>query len=211
LKSNNYVWYASYGSNLSKDRFKCYIDGGTAMGADIRDPGCRDSSPPLKDKSVKINNELVFTGECFKWSNKGVAVIDFNKSENVFTYARMYLITKQQFIDIVKQENGLKVESKLNIDFDYAKNNESEIIFKNKMYGRILYVGQEEGYPIFSFTTCEPISKLYINEPSKEYLQMIGRGLKESHNLSKEEIVKYFISHKGVKNTYTEEDLIKIL
>ncbi|CCH80358.1 hypothetical protein BN12_90013 [Nostocoides japonicum T1-X7] len=40
------VWYAAYGSNLSLERFHCYVAGGRPPGGRHTYPGCRDASPP---------------------------------------------------------------------------------------------------------------------------------------------------------------------
>ena len=42
------VFYAAYGSNLSAERFACYIAGGTAPGASRALPGARDSASPSR-------------------------------------------------------------------------------------------------------------------------------------------------------------------
>ncbi len=52
------VWYASFGSNLNRNRFMRYIDGGVAAGAKIPQPGCSDKTPPLKDAPIKIPHQL---------------------------------------------------------------------------------------------------------------------------------------------------------
>ncbi|XP_010939166.2 histone deacetylase 5 isoform X1 [Elaeis guineensis] len=44
--SNIEVWYASYGSNMWKPRFLCYIEGGKVEGMNKPCPGSRDKSSP---------------------------------------------------------------------------------------------------------------------------------------------------------------------
>src|SRR5262245_21448659 len=61
------VWYASYGSNLNRERFMCYIKGclppGALPGA-TPNPGSRDTHDPLADKAIAIRNfELYFADE----------------------------------------------------------------------------------------------------------------------------------------------------
>ena len=55
---SSYVWYASYGSNMSKERFLCYIRGGSVEGMTKRCEGCADPSEPLKDLYIEIPHEL---------------------------------------------------------------------------------------------------------------------------------------------------------
>ncbi|MBL0236650.1 MAG: hypothetical protein IPQ02_08595 [Saprospiraceae bacterium] len=37
----DYIWYASYGSNLLEERFQCYIKGGMPKGSTKTYLGCR--------------------------------------------------------------------------------------------------------------------------------------------------------------------------
>lgn len=210
MNKENYVWYASYGSNLSKSRFYCYIKGGKPEGSNITESGCRDMSLPLDDKKLILNNELLFVEKSKRWGNKGVAIIDTKIKPSIKTYGRMYLITKDQFIDVVKQENGIKVEESLNVNFPKHEKGSSEVLFKNKRYGRIVYVGEELGHPIFTFTTSVPIEDCIINQPSEEYLKMIANGIYETYKLSSVDIAKYFIGFEGVQGNYKLNDLINI-
>lgn len=210
MNKENYIWYASYGSNLSKSRFYCYIKGGKPEGSNINESGCRDKSLPLEDKKIILNNELLFVEKSKRWGNKGVAVLDTKIQPSIKTYGRMYLITKDQFIDVVKQENGIKVEESLNLHFPEHVNGNSKVLFKDKRYGRIVYVGKDSGYPIFTFTTSAPIENSIINQPSEEYLKMIANGLYETYKLNAVEIAKYFIGFKGVQGNYKLSDLINI-
>lgn len=61
---------------------------------------------------------MYFAKSSGNWENGGVAFIKTNLDEKKQTLGRMYLITKEQFIDVVKQETNFKGE--LMIDFDRA-------------------------------------------------------------------------------------------
>ena len=113
------VWYASYGSNLKKSRFMCYIQGGNPEGTTKIYEGCNNKQPPRKDKSIIIPHELYFSKQSSTWENKGVAFITIKRNESSITYGRMYLITKQQFMEVVRQENGIcPNDSSININFE---------------------------------------------------------------------------------------------
>jgi hypothetical protein len=99
------VWYASYGSNLKRERFVCYIKGGTPKGSAKRNEGCRDKSEPAESRPISINGEIYFAGQSRPWGNGGVAFIREN-SEQGSTLGRKYLITEEQFNDVVMQENS---------------------------------------------------------------------------------------------------------
>src|SRR5438046_3062218 len=99
------IWYVSYGSNLSYEgRFMCYISGGTPAGSHHSNPGCRDMTPPVADKPVAMDFELYFAGYSKNWN--GAAAFIRRRPTPSTTLGRMYLLTDDQFNDVVLQENN---------------------------------------------------------------------------------------------------------
>ncbi len=186
---SNLVWYASYGSNLCMDRFLCYIQGGTPQGSSKLHAGCTDKFLPKNIKNIVINRQLYFAKEYSSWGKGGVAFIKNNISDEVCTLGRMYLITYDQFIEVVKQENDYTGE--LTIDFLDAIDKGNSVFLNNAWYGNLIYLGQEEGFPKFSFTNETDLND-EVNSPSKEYLDTLKRGVKESYEMSDNEIQDYF-------------------
>src|SRR3954449_2685541 len=74
-KIMDYVWYASYGSNINTDRFLCYIKGGKPEGSSKVETGCKDPSLPIASSTFTMNFPLYFAKEAAKWESKGVAFI----------------------------------------------------------------------------------------------------------------------------------------
>lgn len=204
-----YIWYLSYGSNLNKNRFGCYILGGQPEGSLETEKGCSDIAMPLKDKGKTIPHEMVFAGTSSRWNNKGVAAIDPKKDPTALTYARMYLITKDQFFDLVKQENNIPLTQKHL--WDLPEKGESKVILPKSWYGKLLCIGEEEGYPIYTFTIIEDFSSIKINPPDPAYIKIIQKGLEESHIFSLWEAEKYLIQLRGIKGHYSREALQHIL
>ena len=58
--NQEYVWYVGYGSNLNKQRFLCYILGGTPKYGCKSNQGCINKALPPEDRSIKIPNGLYF-------------------------------------------------------------------------------------------------------------------------------------------------------
>ena len=110
------IWYAAYGSNLSEHRFLCYINGGKPEGASEEQLGMRDKSPPLINMHFSISHELYFADYAVRWDG-GVAFISPEPSEKYETHCRIYLIKRQQFIELLSQENRI-LNSKVEVDFD---------------------------------------------------------------------------------------------
>ena len=123
----------------------------------------------------------------------------------------MYLITGEQFTEIVRQENGLEVED-ASIIIDLEKTiSDGESMIQPEWYGRIMYLGEEEGCPIFTFTAKWEDGSVEPREPGENYLKTIARGIKETHGLSDEGIVEYFIRIDGVRGFLEKEELYRLL
>lgn len=151
MKSNKeYIWYASYGSNISRDRFLCYIKGGKPIGSQKEYTGCTDKTLPLDDEEIYIKSELYFAKKSKTWNGGGVGFIKTEFDEKVNTLGRMYLITKEQFEEVVKQETNFKGE--LSIDYEQATNNGNLVFRENSWYGNLIYLGNKE---IFRFSLLQ--------------------------------------------------------
>jgi hypothetical protein len=196
------VWYVSYGSNICKDRFMCYINGEKPEGSVKQEKGCRDKTPPKADEKIDLTYPLYFAKEKSKWGTGGVAFIGHKELVEDKTIGRMYLITNEQFVDVVAQENNL----------DHLYINLNEVMEKgykdmnDGWYGRIMYLGLKGDAPMFSFTNPKPIGADRFSLPSSAYLKTISKGLLEI-GLSKEEIVLYFNQCSGIKDRFTNEEL----
>jgi hypothetical protein len=151
---DKYVWYVAYGSNLFKERFMAYINGGIYKGNGRKYKGCNDKTPPLKDMPYLIPHELYFGNKSTTWGGKGVAFIDADKSG--LTLGRAYLIKEEQFIEIQQQE-GLEDE----------------------WYGSVVQLQEgEDNIPCRTFTSKKRNAE---NKPSKEYVDVILKGLFETY------------------------------
>nr|WP_209481445.1 hypothetical protein [Virgibacillus litoralis] len=206
MEDIKYVWYASYGSNLSRDRFLCYIKGGKPKGSEKVEVGCKDKSLPIKETTYIMRYPLYFAKSSSRWQNKGVAFIGLNEDEEHHTYSRKYLITVEQFMDVVKQENN---GAELDIDLIEIIKNGSKTL-RDSWYGTILYLGEEDGYPILTFTAYWDLDVPY-NKPSEEYLSMIINGLKTTLELEDTEVLNYLSSKPGVADNYNRNEIEELL
>ena len=200
-----YLWYASYGSNLSRERFMCYIEGGKPKNSSKTEKGCLDKTPPKDDRPHEINHALYFARNSKKWNNGGSCILSIKFDKNKITYGRKFLITVEQFLDIVSQNNGV---DNIEIDFDDVMKNGSKSI-NNSLSGNILYLGDEEGYPIFTFTSHFDETE-YV-KPDILYLATIGAGVKNTFNMTSEQVTDYFMGLDGIKQNYYRNDLLKQL
>ena len=206
------VWYVCYGSNLLEDRFLCYIRGGVIPGNVRSERGAKDSSLPKRSEPCMIDHELFFSTPIKKWFGSGVAYINPKKldqkddleanpgmvqtdEKSNVTLGRRYLITLEQFLDIVRQENALPADCKISIDFDQLKLTGSQVVLPGSHYGRLLYLGDMEGYPMYSFTCIPSMEEMAKAPLFGPYYDVIAQGLKETFHMSKKEIAAYLGRH----------------
>ena len=155
---------------MSRARFDIYLRGGTPEGATHHYPGCRDLSAPLDDRALEIDMQLCFGGSSRTWGG-GVAFVRPGGTAK----ARAYLITDEQFADVIAQENWLEPGS-IGIDGgDY-------------MYGVIPELGELDGHPVRTITQAPDTP---LNPPSAAYVKHIVDGLREAHGMSDEAIEAY--------------------
>jgi len=200
----DYVWYLSYGSNILEERFLKYISGGKFRNKDKIEFGANDKSLPLKSIIKLMDYNIYFSKKSSAWQNGGVAFLDTTKLGK--SICKMYLITKEQFLDVLAQENGLDPKTdKIAINFDYFKRNET-LRLSNNWYGKMIKLGSYEGSMIFSFTENKKTNEYF--SPSIIYLETIIDGLLES-DVSKLEIYNCFIKYEGVKDNTILIDYLK--
>jgi hypothetical protein len=190
------VWYVCYGSNLCYDRFLCYLEGGKAAGSRTKQPGARDSSEPTDERAVFIPYYLYFSQKSMNWHGGGVAFLDPRRDDSVQTLGRAYLISREQFEDVFRQENR---NQDLCIDWDTLLNAGTQNL-GDGWYHQIIKTGELEGKPILTFTHSGNSDERGINPPSEQYLRTIIAGLFETYNLGKEGMKKYLRDMRGIKD-----------
>lgn len=200
-----YVWYATFGAGIDKDRFRRYIEGGTPEGSRRVLVGCRDKTPPVKDMFISLPYELYFSGESLSWlAGGGMANLAVKRSAKTHTIARAYLITVEQFEDIAAQEN---FQSKpLRLPMTKAINTGHAIIGNvegDRTYDVLLYCGERERTPVFSLTSLRP--RLGYAPPSPSYTQFLCKGLSQNPKFSAQSAIDYLASRPGIAGNYSKE------
>ena len=185
------VWYASYGSNLSRDRFLHYLGGGQPEGASRTYPGARDRTAPADDRALTLPGEMFFAWESPTWGG-GIAFYDADSAGP--TLARAYLVSEQQFADVAAQEMHRRPGDDLDLAHVLAHSRHD---LGPGRYEALHLVGELEGRPVLTFTTPEPLA-LQRNAPAPAYLAMLVSGLREAHGLSDAEIVDYLAGRPGL-------------
>ena len=163
-ENRDYVWYASYGSNLLYERFVTYIQGGNCKFNGEDYPGCRDKSLPKDSRPITIPYKMYYGNKSVSWGNGGVSFLNIESTGEAL--GRMYLVTREQFQDISRQEGRGK-----------------------NWYNNSVNLGEYEGREIITFTN--KIKRLH-QKPSEKYLEVIRRGIKETYPAMNEtDVMKY--------------------
>jgi succinyl-diaminopimelate desuccinylase len=203
-----YVWYATFGSGLCKENFLALVSGGAPKGARHVYRGCRDKTLPLKDMFMSLPYELYFSGESLAWAG-GHAVLDTKRTTKAHTVARAYLITIEQFEDIIAQENLQDRAARLPLSKAIHHGHAPIDNLKDiRVYDELLYCGEEEGIPVFSLTSRRP--RLNATPPPTDYTRFLCKGLSQNPQLSTEAAVNYLASRPGIVGHYKKQTLTEL-
>ena len=185
----DYIWYVGYGSNLSEQRFVCYIKGGTPHFGKRKNNACKkDTTLPVENKMIIIPYTLYFAlpnncKETRNWGCGGVAFIGHYEDKEVKTFCRMWKITIEQYKHIRNEEGP--------------------------WYGKEIPLGENSGVPIYTITNESVLSNTIC--PADTYLKTIALGLKETYKFNEQEIADYLIDKEGIKDCLKKDNLMKII
>ncbi|MDN4162624.1 histone deacetylase [Nocardioides abyssi] len=186
------VWYVSYGSNMAADRLACYLEGGCPPGGSRRNPGARDTTPPLRSRAVDLPGTTYFAGRSPQWGG-GVAFYDHATPGR--TAARAYLVTAAQLADIAAQEmyrvpaDGDPIEQLVLDPLDGGRHEVGP-----GHYETLVEVGEADGHPLLTFTAPHGADAVEHTRPADAYLAVMATGLRESRGWSADEVAAYLAS-----------------
>ncbi|MBW8485504.1 histone deacetylase [Actinomadura parmotrematis] len=204
------LWYVAYGSNLYRERFACYLAGGTPPGGAWRYPGCRDAAPARDDRAVLLPGGIYFAHTSLTWGG-GMAFYDPGLPGRA--PARAYLLTAAQFCDVMAQEMRRRVDA-----HDPGTDRDlSEVLATGRQrlgpgrYETLLKVGERDGRPMLTFTAPHPAAEAPLNAPSAPYLTMLGRGLAEAHGWDADRAAAYLAARPGARRNWTHRRIADLL
>ena len=190
------LWYVAYGSNLSRARFQVYLRGGTPAGGTREHPGARDSRGPLDDAAVLVPGGLRFVGVSSIWGG-GMAIYDAGAAGAVA--ARAYLVTADQFVDVLAQE--MRQEPDLDLDLAAVHETGWHSLGAGR-YQTLAHLGERDGLPMLTFTSAD-VEDHPLNAPSAGYLRTIALGLRESHAWTAAATGRYLAGFPGAAGTWS--------
>ena len=202
------VWYVAYGSNLSSDRLRIYLEGGRPVGGMRTYEGCRDASPPQDAVPTTLALPLYFAGRSRTWDG-GIAFVDPAPAPDAETFARAWLVTASQLEDIVAQERGAPHEA---IDVPKVVRDGVTVLGDGSYYGTLVSCGTIRQLPAVTCTAPPPgPDGPAVAAPTSAYLRTIARGLTESHGLDPSAAARYLGGHPGVAEAWEPDELVATL
>lgn len=189
------LWYVAYGSNLSRRRFDVYLHGGTPDGGARHHPGARDPSGPRADVALVIPGGIRFVDTSSVWGG-GMAIYDAHAEGRVA--ARGYLITSEQFVDVLAQE----MHGAPGLDVDLALVHETgwHSIGPGR-YQTVALLGLRDEHPMLTFTAAD-VDDHPVNPPSEGYLRTMASGLREAHGWTASQIGRYLSPFPGTEGVW---------
>jgi hypothetical protein len=137
-----------------------------------------------------ITGGLYFAGHSSVW-RAGMAFYDANVAGEVA--ARAYLITTEQFVDILAQETRQSPGMTLDLG----------PVFRGERYSNgvggypiLVRVGERQGLPLVTFTR-DRRNVSTLAAPSVLYLAAMATGLREAHGWSRTQIDRYLSALPG--------------
>lgn len=201
--ASDLVWYASYGSNLSKSRFGVYLRGGQLPGRPRLYTGARDVTSPRADMPLMLNGQVYFAGQSSVWGG-GFGL--FDPSSDGTTPARAYLVTLEQFSDVVAQEMGRPPGPTLDVSRAIRAGRDT---LGPGPYETIVRTGFVNNIPVLTFTAPAPRRPLSV--PAAPYLAVIGRGIIEAHGWCPTRTGTYLASLPGAAGHWQAESVADLL
>ncbi len=186
-----HIWYVAYGSNLSWERFCKYLQGGQPEGSERNYPGCRDTSDAVDSFGLLIAGGVYFAGQSSGWG-AGMAFYDAGAKGEVA--ARAYLITTEQFVDVLAQETRRAPGMTLDLKPLFQGDSYSSGVGG---YPLLVRVGKSDALPLVTFTRPWNTASL-LAAPSAPYLAAMAIGLHEAHGWSEVQINRYLSALPGV-------------
>lgn len=222
------VMYASYGSNLHRDRFMTYIQGGTPTGSRRNYPGCSDTTEPEFDIPIRYHGgfRAHFALTSSTWRG-GIAFMDQTPDDETATaLGRAYKLPIGQFDEVVHFENGgylAKTARPVPLDEVLAT---GRSVTGEGVYETMVHIGDYEGMPVLTFTAPFSVKDalgkngsltrnkvrlpVMTNKPSAAYCRMIGNGLQETFGVSEVAAADYLRGMPGGEK-WSRADLVAVL
>lgn len=172
------AWYAAYASNQVKEhRFRYYLEGGVLPETGRVHAGARNPAPPERDVPLWLPGTVYFATESTTWGPTGRALYDPDTPGP--SAGRGYLITAEQFLDVVAQE--MQLAPGAFTDTVIPARAGERVRLGDGHYETLVCTGELDGYPVITMAAPWRISDVRLVSLAGPYRELIIRGLIETH------------------------------
>jgi hypothetical protein len=132
----------------------------------------------------------------FAWDSPtwGGGIEFFEPGGDDVVLARAYLITAGQFADVLHQE--MRREPGTDVDLTAVVRHGLHTLGPGR-YETLHLAGELDDRPVVTFSAPD-IDQLGIRAPADAYVVTMARGLRNTHELSDEELVDYLATCRGI-------------
>ena len=200
------VGYFAFGSNLFLERLTAYLTSAS------------DSRPPRAAFPMQVPHRMFFASvRTTLWgSTCGAAVLEMQPSAEE-ALGRVYIITRQQFIELAARENlatGAPCPTYTASDCLHvgALERFSAQLLREEAFYVPFKVKQVGALEVWSLTAHYSTKPYPVAPPSIEYLRVIAAGLKQTYpSLSDTELAQYLALRQGVMGRYSMADMAQVM
>lgn len=193
------VWYAAYGTNLSRARMACYLEGGRPPGASRSDEGCRDPTPPRESRALTLAGSVRFAGRSGMW---GGGMAFYTPGHTGEVRLRAYLLRLEQLGDLVAQETRHPVGRTFSLAPEGStRHGLSEV------YDLVLDLGVLDGRRLLTLSSSRDHP---ANPPSSAYVRTMFDGLADGFGMRPEARIVYLAGLGGIQPPWTPEELRRL-
>jgi hypothetical protein len=150
----------------------------------------------------------VFAGSSGTWGG-GTAAL--NRDAEGTVACRAYLVTVEQFADVVAQETRRPPGGDFAMALAAALPRvETAHVLGPGRYETVVRVGCLDGASLLTVTAAE-VGRLDLAPPSEGYLRWVVHGLLEAHGWSAEQVAAYLASAPGARGVWTPQAVAALL
>lgn len=164
-------------------------------------PGARCRCLPRGDRCYTLPGSVYFAENAEKCEDGG-GVAFYDPERPGPSVGRAYLMTPDQFEDVLAQENGFEPGGRHGVDLEGVPAKGSR--WGKSWYDLVLPLDEIGGWRAFTITTSKARSP---NRPEAPYLRVVARGLGEARGWALDTILTYLLGLTGISRRWDQAAL----
>jgi hypothetical protein len=155
-----------------------------------------------------VHGGLLFAGSSGTW---GGATATFDPDAHATVACRAYLVTVEQFADVVAQETRRPPGGDLAVTLASALPDvDSTYALGPGRYETVVRLGTRDGASLLTVTAAQ-VGPPDLAAPSEGYLRWVAHGLREAHGWPARRVAVYLASAPGARGVWTREAVEALL